>query len=105
MFLIGIADTTAGEQQLKYKIGAKLYFNRYGTYQECEVVSVLENTSRYRVQYKYIAYNGENKGNDLIAESKIFPTINDCIDAEIKDLNTKIEYLQKDIEKLNKRRT
>ena len=89
---------------MKYKVGDKVFFDRYGDFQECEVIGLLEKTTRYRVKYIFKAYNGMNTDERMMPEGKLFLSINECIDSEISILKKQQEYIQKQIDALNSKR-
>jgi len=89
---------------MKYKIGDKVYYNQSNIYyKEGVILSILEKSNRYQVEINS-DWNLTRKEIQMMPESKLFLSIDDCIDSEIQELKKQIDLLQNKIIILNNKK-
>ena len=86
---------------MKYKVGDELFYKDYGTkFKNCTVVNALESSNRYRIKY---LSSWDNKYIDgLKKETELFSSLDDAINFYIAEEKKKIEYIQKQIDEMEK---
>ena len=85
---------------MKYIIGQQLFYYKYGEVGTCKVISLLEKTKRYRIEY-VPSWSRNGKTDIMImGESLLYPSFNECIYAEMDTVIKQIASLQNDMVRL-----